>query len=268
MLKVSVGIMAFNEEANIGLLLKSIADQKLKKIDIAEIIVVASGCTDATVEIVEKEAKKDKRIKPTIQKRREGKASAVNLYIKKAKSKVLVMVSADALPETDALEKLCLPFYDEGVGMTSAHIKPVNKTDTFMGYYNQIFWKLHHGIALSSFKAGEAVAWKNVIDSIDPKTSTDETNIAALILKKKLKTVYVAEAIVRNKGPETIHEFITVRRRHLSAYYHLGQKVGLAYLPPTMDNLKVLKMFIREVKPKSFKEAVWSIGVVGLEILA
>ena len=49
---VSVGIMAFNEEKNMGRLLKALLSQELKKVRIEEIIVVSDGSTDKTNEIV------------------------------------------------------------------------------------------------------------------------------------------------------------------------------------------------------------------------
>ena len=50
-IRCSVGITAYNEEANIGRLLQAIIDQRLYEVEISEIIVVASGCTDRTEEI-------------------------------------------------------------------------------------------------------------------------------------------------------------------------------------------------------------------------
>ena len=46
-IKCSVGITAHNEEANIGRLLQVMLDQHLHEVEITEIIVVASGCTDS-----------------------------------------------------------------------------------------------------------------------------------------------------------------------------------------------------------------------------
>lgn len=267
MIKTSIGIMAYNEEANIGRLLERLVAQKTKEVRISEIVVVASGCTDGTEDIVREKAKKNKKIKIKllVQRKREGKASAINFFIKRETSPILVMISADVLPAPGTIEKLVTPFKDKKVGMTAAHIIPVNKPDTFMGYYIYTFWQLHHEVAKKSFKAGELVAWRNVIKGIDPKTSTDETNIAALILKKGFETVYVPKAIVYNRGPENLGDFIKVRRRHLAAYYHLKEVVGLSYLPPTMDNLMVLKLYLRLARPKSLEELVWLMGVLATE---
>ena len=48
----SVGIMAYNEEANIGDAIENILEQRLPSGQITELIVVASGCEDRTAEIV------------------------------------------------------------------------------------------------------------------------------------------------------------------------------------------------------------------------
>jgi len=52
-LNCSVGITAHNEEANMAQILQAVLDQRLHFVDITEIIVVASGCTDRTIEIVQ-----------------------------------------------------------------------------------------------------------------------------------------------------------------------------------------------------------------------
>jgi glycosyltransferase involved in cell wall biosynthesis len=58
-----MGIMAHNEEANIGRLLEAVLTQRMKHVMVTEIVVVASGCTDKTEEIVRKWAKRDARIR-------------------------------------------------------------------------------------------------------------------------------------------------------------------------------------------------------------
>ncbi len=76
-LTCSIGIMAYNEEANIGRLLKAVLSQKLKTVAITEIVVVASGCTDSTEAIVRDWTKRDPRIRLLSQEKRLGKAGAM-----------------------------------------------------------------------------------------------------------------------------------------------------------------------------------------------
>ena len=93
----SVGIMAYNEEANIGDAIESILRAAARLGQITELIVVASGCEDRTAEIVAQLASRDPRVRLMSQERREGKASAINLFIGEARSPVLIMVSGDVL---------------------------------------------------------------------------------------------------------------------------------------------------------------------------
>ena len=51
-LSCSIGVMAYNEERNIGRLLTALLAQQTSKCQIDEILVLASGCTDSTVDIV------------------------------------------------------------------------------------------------------------------------------------------------------------------------------------------------------------------------
>jgi len=78
---ISIGIMAFNEEKNIGRLLKVLLSQELKKVKIEEIIVVSDGSTDKTDEIVRKFMKENKIVKLITRNKRMGKALAINRFI-------------------------------------------------------------------------------------------------------------------------------------------------------------------------------------------
>ena len=80
----SVGIMAHNEEANIGRTIHAVLEQQGPSVRIEEVIVVASGCTDRTVPIVAEIALQEPRVRLCVQEKREGKASAINLFLKQA----------------------------------------------------------------------------------------------------------------------------------------------------------------------------------------
>lgn len=255
--------MAYNEAANIGHLLDNLRQQKFGVARVREIIVVVSGCTDGTEAIVREKARKNKKIKLVRQKERRGKASAVNLFIKKAVGEVLVMVSADTSPAPGAIEKLVVPFANEEIGMSAGRIIPLNKLDGFLTFYVITLWKLHHEVAKRKLKAGEMVAWRNVIKGIDPLASVDESNIEALISQKGLKAVYVGKALVYNKGPETFTDVLKMRRRQLAGYHYLRSKLG--FTPSTMNNLMVLRLYLTKTKPKDLREIIWMIGVLVFE---
>ena len=79
----TVGTAVYNEENNIKKFITSVISQKTSpNFILKEIIIVASGCTDNTIPIVENLMRKYKIIKLISQKNREGKASAVNILLK------------------------------------------------------------------------------------------------------------------------------------------------------------------------------------------
>src|SRR5437016_5428438 len=129
----SIGIMAYNEEANIAHTIRAVLEQTGPSIRIEEIIVVASGCTDRTVPIVAEIALQEPRVRLCVQEKREGKASAINLFLKQASSTVVILIGADIIPETSAIENLCAPFKDPTIGMVGGRPVPVNDPSTFMG---------------------------------------------------------------------------------------------------------------------------------------
>jgi len=261
---VSVGIMAFNEEKNIGRLLEALLNQNLEETRIKEIIVVSDGSTDETDEIATRFMKKSKIIKLITRNKRKGKALAINSFIKTASSKILVLESADTLPEKNCIEKLCLPLFKKNVGICASHPIPINKKNSFMGFTINLLWSLHHRISLKSPKFGELIAFKNIVKAI-PNTAVDEEYIAMLIQKKGLLAKYVLDAIVLNKGPTTIKDFLKQRRRIYCGHLELKKKSH--YRVPTMSNFNILKNLIvtLEIKPKHL---TWTFGAVMLEAYA
>jgi len=117
--KVSVGICAHNEEANIDQALSAVLAQA-KTVGDYEILVVASGCTDRTVEIVKNLAKKEAGISLIVEKERNGKANALNVLFQNLHGEVYVQVDADVLPGVGAIHTLLERLGDPKVGAASA----------------------------------------------------------------------------------------------------------------------------------------------------
>ncbi|MFH1073874.1 MAG: glycosyltransferase family 2 protein [Candidatus Firestonebacteria bacterium] len=140
MMNLSFGICAYNEQGNILSLLEGLLSQELKNACIKEIIVIASGCTDNTEKIVKEFAKTNPKVFLLSETERNGKAAAVNLFLKKAAGDVCVLVSADTLPEKNAIDTLIKPLIDGKVGMTGGRPVPVNSKDTFTGFLAHFMW--------------------------------------------------------------------------------------------------------------------------------
>ncbi len=248
MMTCSVGIFAYNEEKNISQLLESLLQQKLKNIEIQEMLVVVSASTDKTYDIVKKYHRQDKRIRLIKQENREGKASAVNLFIQKSQNEIVVLLGADLLLPPQTIQLLVGKFNDPEVGMTGARPVPVNKiTDGICGFASHLLWDLHHRISLVHPKMGEAVAFRKIFRRIPVLSSVDEANIEPLIRGQGYKILYVPEAKIYNKGPTTISDFIQQRKRIYNG--HLAVKHEQSYEVATFRSailLSALFSFMRE----------------------
>jgi cellulose synthase/poly-beta-1,6-N-acetylglucosamine synthase-like glycosyltransferase len=272
-MKCSLGIFAYNEEKNIGRLLKAILNQELNQVEIEEILIIGDGCTDKTIPIAKRFAEKDKRIKIFAPQKRLGKAGAVNLFLRKAKNNILVMESGDTLPKKNTMENLVRPFFDQKVGMTGARPVPVDNPKTFLGFVSHLLWELHHQISLKNPKMGEMVAFRKVFEKI-PQTAVDEAYIEGLLKSKGYKVIYAPEAVVYNKGPETVSDFLRQRRR---IYWgHLLLKESTGYQVSTTNLLKTFRLLFRIIPTLDStrpglvdrgRRGVYLIGAIFLEAL-
>jgi GGDEF domain-containing protein len=265
-IECSVGVMAYNEEANIGPALESILRQELTAKRIAEVIVVASGCQDRTAAIVAGIARRESRVRLIEQARREGKASAINLFITAARCSVLAMVSADVMVEDGAFDVLLRHFEDPAVGMVGGHPMPVNGSGTFLGHAVHLQWRLHDRIARESPKLGEIVAFRNVVPSIPIDTAVDELSIQALVTQLGYRLVYEPQAVVYNRGPSTVNDFLRQRRRIYAG--HLRIREQQAYSAPTMSAWRAGRALLGSDSFSTPQAVMWSIGTVGLEAAA
>jgi poly-beta-1,6-N-acetyl-D-glucosamine synthase len=262
----SVGIMAYNEEASIADAIGAILGQPLTSRRITELIVVASGCEDRTAEIVSDIARQDPRVRLIEQERREGKASAINLFISVARSPVLLMVSADVLVEDNTIDALLRHFDDPAVGMVGGHPIPVNRETTFLGHAVHLQWRLHDQIARRSPKLGEIVAFRNVVPSIPRDTAVDEISIQALITGLGYQLVYEPQAVVYNRGPTTVGDFLRQRRRINAGHLRVRDQQG--YSPSTMNASRILRALWGSGSFATPRALLWTIGTVGLEVTA
>src|SRR6266849_4398848 len=261
----SIGIMAYNEEANIARTLQSVLAQTGPSISINEVIVVASGCTDRTVPIVSEMAQQEARIRLFVQERREGKASAINLFLKQATSPIVVLIGADVIPETSAMEYLCAPFKDPSIGMVGGRPVPVNDPSTFMGHAVHLLWRLHDGVARIHPKLGEVIAFRNVISGIPTDSAVDEISIQALISQLGFRLIYRPECVVYNKGPLTVRDFLKQRRRIYAG--HLKVLKQQKYEASTMKVSPIFRQLIsaRHYAWSTPRQVLWTLGAMCME---
>jgi glycosyltransferase involved in cell wall biosynthesis len=258
--------MAYNEAANIARTIESILRQDASAGHVAELIVVASGCTDATVPIVSGIARSDPRVQLIVQQHREGKASAINLFLAAARSPILLMVSADVILREGAVEALLAPFRDPTVGMVGGRPIPVNDRHTFLGFTVHLLWNLHDRVAREEPKLGEVAAFRNVVPSIPADTPVDEISLQAFISKLGYRLVYEPQAVIYNRGPSTVGDFLRQRRRIYAGHLRVRQQQG--YVASTMQVRRIARALLEAHSYLTPRGAMWTTGAVGLEAAA
>ncbi|HVO77681.1 MAG TPA: glycosyltransferase [Methanomassiliicoccales archaeon] len=212
-MRVSVGVCAYNEESNLLPCLESISQQSEAGFELLEILVVSSGSTDRTNEIASAYEKRDPRARLIVQPQRMGKNSAINLFMSQAKGDVLVLVNADNRLTPGCLQPLLAAFRDPKVGVAGGHPVPTNSMDSFSGFAVHMLWDMHHRVALIDPKIGELIAFRPLGISLPEGTQSDEDIIRMESEKRGMRTVYVPEAIVSNRGPGDIGDFLRQRAR-------------------------------------------------------
>ncbi len=250
-LSVSIGVFAYNEAKNIKKILTALQNQKLNLVEIKEIIVVSSASTDGTDEIVKEIAKSNPKIKLITEKERNGKSAAINKFIKAAESDILIIESADTIPAENCVERMIIPFFDKKIGMSGGRPIPENNPETFMGFVVNMMWRMHHKMALKHPKLGEMVAFRKIFEKIPPQSAVDEASIEAIIMEKGYELYYEPNAIIHNKGPETISDFLKQRRRIAAG--HLWLKDTQNYIVTSQKTSLLLSLILVEILKNPLK---------------
>ena len=241
----SIGVTAYNEEQNIGHLMEALVEQHLHRVEITEIIVVASACTDRTIPIVQQYMARDPRVKLIEQPKREGKTSAINLFLAAAKSDIFVLESGDTIPHEYAVEHIVRMFDDPTVGMVGAQKMAVNTPEHIVGLLSHLRLRMEHELCLEIPRLGEMIAFRKLFDHIPPEVAMDEAFVEALVLKRGMSVRYAPDAIVYNTGPDNIADFVRQRRRNHAGHLYLKHKYG--YAVSSIQNTRVLRIAFKEV---------------------
>lgn len=83
---ITIGIPAYNEEANIGFLIKQIFSQKTDEVTVDRIVVFSDGSTDRTVQIAR--GFKSEKVLIIAAKHRNGKDHGMNQIIQNTDSAI------------------------------------------------------------------------------------------------------------------------------------------------------------------------------------
>lgn len=250
-LDITIGICAYNEAQNIERSIRSIYDQKTKDINVEEVIVVSSGSTDGTDDIVRRLAEEYGNITLIRQEKREGKNSAINCYLDNKTCDVVVMLNADNIfGNENSLYSLVSPFFNEKVGMVGGHPVPTNDKKDKVGFATHVLWTMHHHLALVYPKIGELVAFRDIGTRLPTDQQSDEDIIRMNLENAGYDCIYAPDAIVLNRGPETEEDFLKQRIRVNIGEVNMKRKFN--YDIPSWNKKYLMKAVMGTVKDLGF----------------
>jgi hypothetical protein len=182
----------------------------------------------------------------------------------------VIVVSGDVLPEPGAIQLLIRALRAPGVGMAGGRPIPVNPADTPIGYAVHLLWRLHHRLALHQPKLGEMIALRREAVVQLPRTSVDEACFQAMLESEGWKSCYVPEAVVVNKGPGSVHDFVKQRRQVHTGHLWLRYRQG--YTVPSLQPALLVYELWRDLRNDRTrmepKRLAWTAGAVAMEAWA
>ena len=247
----SIGICAYNEGCNIEKAIRSIYEQELDGFILDKTIVVSSASTDDTDEIVRSLMTEYPTLELIVQEKREGKNSAVNCFLDAKKTEIVVIVNADnVLKGTESLQKLLEPFRDPKIGIVGGHPVPLNSKKTIAGFASNMIWSVHHHIALRTPKIGELIAYRDIGTRLPTQYQSDEDLIRVNIEEAGYLPCYAPDAIVYNRGPETVADLKKQRLRvNIGQSYMIKEK---NFYNPARDPKVLIGVYWDVVKDLGF----------------
>lgn len=276
-LKLSVIVCAYNEEKSIGPLLQQLMSQKVpSEVDEREIVVVASGCTDSTVDVV-KEQMKDGKIILIEEQERSGKAEALNRAFDVTSGDYIALIPADVTLAEEAMFHLLLPFRNKRVSAVSGHpMQTPNKVSNgFSGYLANMTFRLWARLmarlndqGMMAHTSGEFMAIRSDVKTEIPNECAADDSFIAIKAKRRGLIKFASKAICYNLRPSNLRDYINQRRRWL--FGHLQTKKMTGEYPTVLDTIVLskpgvaLQVLMEEVADKP-KDAGYLLGAIMIE---
>jgi len=199
------------------------------------IIIVSDGSTDNPQSVIDK--LNHTRIKLISYPKNKGKAHALNIAIKHAKTELLAFIDVRQTFNKDAIKSLCVNFKDNSVGAVSGNLIIKSKKNADPGLYwmyeKWIRRKESDVYSLLGVTGAIYMARKSLIDSLPENTILDDMYIPLKMIKAGYKVKFEETAIAYDQASTTINEEFWRKTRTLAGNFQL-----IGHLPWLMHPLK------------------------------
>src|SRR5713101_2576217 len=206
----------------------------------------------------------DKRLVVVLEKKREGKAIAINHIIRKATGDILVLASADMKLGRDSISRLVQSLANnDSWGAVDSRVELVNGDAKLMDRVCTLLWEVHNeildqldGDARLGHVAGDLWAVRRDLIGEIPNTINDDAYLA-LTIKRKGRAIHrVGNSLVWIAGPRSPADYVAQRSRILLGHFQLIR--DFKAVPTTFEftlpvrlgrNVKTLTETVRKLGP-------------------
>jgi len=257
------GVVAYNEERTIRAALLSLLDQELPPgVAWNTIWVVASGCTDRTVEEAGLVAARDPRVRLVVEPVRTGKATAVTEVLRRAQGDAVVLLNADARAMPGAVAALweAAEGHPAPYAVMGHNVAPLEEGVRISGAM-RLFWNIHNELHRELTESGEATHLSDELlllslsgtPELPEGIINDGAFLGAWLAGHGGRRLYAHRAEAGIDVPLTLRDHLTQRRRIHVGNRQVAELLGVA--PTTLlrytlqhprEALSLLRRTVRE----------------------
>ena len=233
---LSGGIVAHNEEASLEGSVRSLLGQELPPgVRWGTIWIVASGCTDRTVEVAERLAARESGLEVLVQPVRRGKAAALDEIFRHAPPGPLILLNSDAYAEPGAVAALL-----RAAAGRTAPLAVMGRPIVDLGSNTPVrrvvslLWALHHEFHLATLAEGQGNHLSDELLYLDVPgfagfpagVINDGAFLGAWLDAEGGLRLYAPEAGVRIQVPDSFRDHMKQRRRILVGHAQVHELLG------------------------------------------
>jgi cellulose synthase/poly-beta-1,6-N-acetylglucosamine synthase-like glycosyltransferase len=215
--EVTLLVPCFNEENVIRSKLQNSLKIDYPK-DLLQILVVDSGSTDRTNQIVSEYT--DSKINLIRQTQRCGKGSGINFALKYATGKIIVVTDADAYLNKESLRSILGYFADPQVGVVGGKIFTKNNYDsaetngtTFLRRFENYLANHESTIDSTVNVGGELLAMRKELAAVDENNLAEDFDCVLNARAMGYRVLYDENATAWEHSPTTYSDIIIQKKR-------------------------------------------------------
>lgn len=230
------GIVAHNEGDRIAAAIRSLLDSELPEAtQWGSVWVVASGCVDGTVEVAQRIAEQDPRVRVLAEPERQGKSAAVHTILALAQGAPTILLNGDARARPDAVRKLWASVRDQRAPAAAmARPIPTAYPPGTLGVTLQVLWSLHHRHFLELARNGDLPLLSDELllvrgcppEALPRGIINDGAHLAAWISQRGGALQYVPEALVEITLPRSWGDHLRQRSRIHAGHAQIRARWG------------------------------------------